>query len=60
MSRLLCLIINFNPIYDKGKLGWQLRPNQHQAFVVNDILAPSQKNRLPLICSLNPNTKQIN
>jgi len=60
ISRLLCLIVNLNPIYDKGKLGWQLKPSQHQAFVVSDILAPPPKNRLPLIWSLNPNIRQIN
>jgi len=59
MSRLLCLIINLNPIYDKGRLGWQPRPSQDQALVVSDILAPPLKNRLPLISSLNPNRKQI-
>jgi hypothetical protein len=40
MLGLLCLIVNRNPIYNKGKLGWQPRPIQHQAFVMNDILAP--------------------
>jgi hypothetical protein len=57
---LLCLIVKLNPIYDKGRLSWQSRPNQLQDFVVNDILAPPPKNRLPLICNLNPNIKQIN
>ncbi len=26
-------------LHCEGKLGWQLRPNQHQALVVRDILA---------------------
>ncbi len=40
---------------NKGRLGWQPRPNQHQAFVVNDILAPPTIFFLPL----NPNKRQI-
>ncbi len=52
--------IDIKPIYDKERIGWQPRPSQHQAFVVNDILAPPPKNKLPLICSLNPNIRQIN
>jgi hypothetical protein len=59
MSRLLCLIINLNPIYDKGRLGWQPRPIQDQALVASDIFAPPPKNRLPLISNLNPNRRQI-
>jgi hypothetical protein len=59
MSRLLCLIIDLNPIYYKGRLGWQPRPIQDQALVVSDILAPPLKNILPLISSLNPNRRQI-
>jgi hypothetical protein len=31
-------------ICNKRRLGWQPRPNQHQAFVVSDILAPPTKN----------------
>jgi hypothetical protein len=49
MSRILCLIVNRNPIYDKGRLDWQLKPSQHQAFVVNDILAPPPENKLSLM-----------
>jgi hypothetical protein len=49
MSKILCLIINLNPIYDKGRQGWQLKPSQHQAFVMNDILAPPPENRLSLM-----------
>ncbi len=29
MSRLLCLIVNLGPIYNKGRLSWQQRPIQH-------------------------------
>jgi hypothetical protein len=59
MSRLLCLIINLNPIYDKGRLGWPPRPIQNQALVVSHIMAPPPKIRRPLISSLNPNRKNI-
>jgi hypothetical protein len=59
MSRLLCLIINLNPIHDKGRLGWQPRPIQNQALVVSHIMAPPPKNRQPLISSLNPNRRKI-
>jgi hypothetical protein len=59
MSGLLCLIVNLGPIYNKGRLGWQQRPIQHQAFVVSDILTPLAKNKLPFIKNFNPNKQQI-
>ncbi len=57
MSWLLCMIINLSPIYNKGRLGWQPRPSQHQALVVSDIIAPPTKTKLPIVSSLNPNRK---
>jgi len=54
MWGLLCLIFNLNPIYNKGRLGWQPKPNQHQTLVVHDIMAPLVKNKLQTISNSNP------
>jgi hypothetical protein len=43
------MIVNLNPIYNEGRLGWQPRPSQHQALVVCDILIPPTKKKLQSI-----------
>jgi hypothetical protein len=53
------MIINLNPIYNKGILGWQPRPSQHQILVVNDILAPLAKIKFQIVSNLNPNRREI-